>query len=113
MGLPCGLVRADFEIALQLASALDRLFENGDNDERRLLCETLFNQVKVSNGKIVKVELNPPFALIASHAEGSESLLSGQPIFASSVSPPHFFSWCSVALVALLLKIPCNTIQKH
>jgi hypothetical protein len=27
------LVKADFEIALQLASELDFLFENGDNDE--------------------------------------------------------------------------------
>jgi hypothetical protein len=39
------LARADFEIALQLASELDFLFENGDSDERRLLCETLFKQV--------------------------------------------------------------------
>jgi hypothetical protein len=68
-----GLVRADFEIALQLASQLDFLFAKGDNDERRLLCETVFRRISVRNRKIVQVELNSPFTLIASRAEGSES----------------------------------------
>ena len=73
------LVKADFEIALQLASELDFLFEKGDNDERRLLCETVFKRVNVRDGKIVSFDLNSPFRLIASRAEGSESFLSGQP----------------------------------
>jgi len=75
-----GMVRADFEIALQLASELDFLFAKGDNDERRLLCETVFKRVSVRNGEIVGVELNSPFTLIASRAEGSESFLKSQPI---------------------------------
>ena len=73
------LVKADFEIALQLASELDFLFEKGDNDERRLLCETVFKRVNVRDGKIVSFDLNSPFRLIASRVEGSESFLSGQP----------------------------------
>ena len=73
------LVRADFQIALQLASELDFLYSKGNNDERRLLCETIFKRLSVRNGKIVGVELNSPFTLIASRAEGSESLLSGLP----------------------------------
>ena len=72
-------MKGDFEIALQLSSELDFLFENGDNDERRLLCETIFKRVNVRDGKIVGFDLNSPFALIASRAEGSESFLSGQP----------------------------------
>ena len=72
-------MKADFEIALQLASEFDFLFEKGDNDERRLLCETIFKRVNVRNGKITRVELNLPFALIASRTEGSGSFLSGQP----------------------------------
>jgi len=72
-------VRANFELALQLASQLDFLFSKGNNDERRLLCETIFKQVSVRNGKIVQVELNSPFTLIASRAEGSVSLLNGLP----------------------------------
>ena len=73
------LVKADFEIAIQLASELDFLFEKGDNDERRLLCKTVFKRVNVRDGKIVSFDLNSLFRLIASRAEGSESFLSGQP----------------------------------
>lgn len=36
------LVKADFEVALQLATELDFLFEKGTFDERRLICETVF-----------------------------------------------------------------------
>ena len=75
-----GLVKGDFEIALQLANELDFLYANGDNDERRLLCEVIFKRIHVRNGKIDQLELNPPFQLIASRAEGSESFLSGQPL---------------------------------
>ncbi len=73
-----GLVRADFEIALELANKLDSIFEKGNNDNRRLLCETVFKQVRVREGKIVEMLLNSPFELIVSQAKGSESLLAGQ-----------------------------------
>ena len=73
------LVKGDFEIALQLASELGFLFSRGNFDERRLLCETVFNRLYLKGGNIVKAELNPPFTLIASRAEGSESFLSGDP----------------------------------
>jgi hypothetical protein len=72
-----GLVRTDFEIGLQLANQLDSLFEKSNNDNRRLLCETVFKQVGVREGKIVDMEMNSPFTIIFSQAKGSESLLSG------------------------------------
>ena len=75
-----GLVRTDFEAGLQLANKLDSVYENGDNNIRRLLCEIVFKQVRVREGKIVDIELNSPFTLIASQTKGSESLLSGQPV---------------------------------
>lgn len=72
------LVKADFEIALQLATELDFLFANGNFDERRLLCETVLKRLYVKEGTITKVELNSPFALIASRAKaGSESVIHG------------------------------------
>jgi len=74
-----GLVKGDFEMALQLANELDFLYANGDNDEKRLLCEVVFKRIHVRNGKLEQVELNPPFQLIASRTKGSESFLSGQP----------------------------------
>ncbi|MFC1958612.1 recombinase family protein [Chloroflexota bacterium] len=74
-----GLVRTDFEAGLQLANKLDSVYENGDNDIRRLLCEIVFKQVRVREGKIVDIELNSPFTLIVAQTKGSESLLSGQP----------------------------------
>ena len=74
-----GLIRADFDTALEIAGKLDLLYENGDNNNRRLLCEALFRQVWVRNGTIVKIEANSPFRLILSEAKGSEPLLSGQP----------------------------------
>ena len=58
---------------------LDFLFSKGNNDERRLLCETIFRRVTVRNGKIVHADLNSPFTLIASRTEGSEPLLTGLP----------------------------------
>jgi hypothetical protein len=80
------LIRADFEIALQLASELDFLFAKGDKDERRLLCETVFRRLIVRDRKIVQVELNSPFTLIASRAKGSEPFLNGQPV----LNPPDY-----------------------
>ncbi len=59
------LVRADFEIALELATQLDFLFEKGTFDEKRLLCETILKRLYVEDGKITRTELNAPFAIIA------------------------------------------------
>jgi len=50
--------------------------DKGNFDERRLLCETVLKRLYVKEGKITKVELNLPFALIASRACGSESVLN-------------------------------------
>jgi DNA invertase Pin-like site-specific DNA recombinase len=83
-----GLVRTDFEIGLQIANQLDSIFENGNNDSRRLLCETVFRQVRVREGKIVDLAMNAPFAIILSQGKGSESLLSGQPSLVMLL--PHF-----------------------
>ena len=66
-----------YEIALQLATELDFLFNNGTFDERRLLCETVLKRLYVKEGKVTRVELNSPFALIASRARGSESVSNG------------------------------------
>ena len=71
------LVKADFEVALQLASELEFLFNRGTFDEKRLLCETVFKRLYVKEGKVTKVELNSPFAIIASRAKGAESVLNG------------------------------------
>jgi len=79
-----GLVRADFKFALRVVNNLDSIFEKGDNDNLRLLCETMFKQVRIRDGKIVDVEMNSPFRLIVSQAKGSESLLSGQPLWKHS-----------------------------
>ena len=66
-----------FEIALQLATELDFLFNKGNFDERRLLCETVIKRLYVNEGTITRVELNSPFALIASRAKSSESVIHG------------------------------------
>ncbi len=66
------LVRADFEIALNLAKQLDFLFEKGTFAEKRLLCETVFKRLYIEDGRIIKnPELNSPFGLISSLASGS------------------------------------------
>ena len=54
------LVKADFEIALQLATELGFLFEKGNYDEKQLLCETVFKRLYVEEGKITKTELMRP-----------------------------------------------------
>lgn len=71
------LVKADFEIALQLATELDFLYNKGNFDEKRLLCETVIKRLNVENGTIVNMELNSPFALIAGRSDGSESVCNG------------------------------------
>lgn len=71
------LVRADFEIALELATQLDFLFEKANYDEKRLLCETVLKRVYVKEGKITGSELNAPFALITRNAAGSGAVTNG------------------------------------
>jgi site-specific DNA recombinase len=70
------LVRADFEVALELATQLDYLFAKGSYDEKRLLCETVLKRLYVEDGKITRAELNAPFTIIA-RANGSGAVPSG------------------------------------
>jgi hypothetical protein len=81
------LVKADFEITLQLATELDFLFEKGNFDEKRLLCETILKRLYVKEGTITKVELNSPFALIVSSAKSSESVNNGGPSWTRTTDP--------------------------
>ena len=39
------LIKAGFVVALQLATELDFLFEKGNLDEKRFICETVFKRV--------------------------------------------------------------------
>jgi len=71
------LVKADFEIALDLATKLNFFYEKGGFDERRLLCEVIFKRINVKDGKIATVDLNAPFRLIASKASGSGTVVYG------------------------------------
>ncbi len=71
------LVKADFEVALELATQLDFLFDKGTLDEKRLICETVFKCLYVEEGKVTKAELNAPFAIIASRAKGSGTVSNG------------------------------------
>ncbi|WP_332445713.1 recombinase family protein [Dehalococcoides mccartyi] len=71
------LVKADFEIALDLATKLNFFYEKGGFDERRLLCEVIFKRINVKDGKIASVDLNAPFRLIASKASGSGTVVYG------------------------------------
>ena len=41
------LIKADFEVALQLATQFDFLYEKGNFDQRRLLCEMVLKRVYV------------------------------------------------------------------
>ncbi len=71
------LVKAGFEIALQLAAQLDFLFDKGNFDEKRLLCETVLKRLYVKEGRVEKAEFNSPFTLIASRTRSSESVNYG------------------------------------
>ena len=65
------------EIALQLATQLDFMYEKGNFDQRRLLCETVLKRLYVEDGKITgEPEYNAPFAIIA-RANGSGAVTSG------------------------------------
>ncbi len=57
------LVKADFEIALNLATKVDTFFEKGGFDERCLPGEVVFKRINVKDGKIASVDLNEPFRL--------------------------------------------------
>jgi len=70
------LVKADFEVALQLATQFDFLYENGDFDQKRLLCETVLKRLYVREGRITRSEFNAPFAIIA-RANGSGTVKHG------------------------------------
>ena len=71
------LVKADFEIALELCTQMNDLWEKGGFDGRRLLCETLFKEIHVEGGRIDRVVFNAPFSFIASHREGSLTVPNG------------------------------------
>ena len=70
------LVKADFEIALDLSTQIDFLFEKGNFDQKRLLCETVIKRLHVEDGKITEAEFNAPFAIIA-RANGSGTVTNG------------------------------------
>ena len=70
------LIRADFEVALELATQFDFLYQNGNFDQRRLLCETVLKRLYVEDGRITKQEYNATFAIIA-RANGSGAVTSG------------------------------------
>jgi hypothetical protein len=79
------LIKADFEVALQLATQFDFIYEHGNFDQRRLLCETVLKRLYVEDGKITGApEYNAPFAIIA-RANGSGAVTSGGAI----VTFPH------------------------
>ena len=71
------LIKADFEVALQLATEFDFLYDKANFDEKRLLCETVIKQLNIEDGTIVDMQLNSPFALIATRAESSGAVLNG------------------------------------
>ena len=54
------LGKADFEVALQLASELEFLYDKANFDEKRLLSKTVIKQQNIENGTIVNMELNSP-----------------------------------------------------
>ena len=62
--------------ALGLATQFDFLYQNGNFDQRRLLCETVLKRLYVEDGRITKQEYNAPFAIIA-RANGSGAVTSG------------------------------------
>jgi site-specific DNA recombinase len=71
------LVKADFEIALDLCAQLDLLWQKGDFDEKRLLCETIFKEIHLEGGRIARVVFNAPFAMIAAYVRGHGSVTVG------------------------------------
>ncbi len=80
------LIKADFEVALQLATQFDFLFEKGNFDQRRLLCETVLKRLYVEEGRITRAEFNAPFAIIA-RANGSGAVPNGGPFWIRTRDP--------------------------
>lgn len=60
-----------------MATELDYLFDKANEDERRLRCETVIKKLNIEKEKIVNMELNAPFVLIASRANGSGAVKNG------------------------------------
>ena len=71
------LVKADFEIALQLSTELNYLFKEENFDEKRLICETVFKRLMIKKGNIETIEFNSPFSLIAAQAKSSGTVSIG------------------------------------
>lgn len=46
-------------------------------DEKRLICETVIEQLNIEKGTIVNMELDSHFVLIATRAESSGTVLNG------------------------------------
>ncbi len=70
------LIKADFEVALELATQFDKIYKDGNFDQRRLLCETVLKRLYIEDGKITSPEYNAPFAIIA-QANGSGAVPNG------------------------------------
>jgi len=70
------LIKAGFELALDLATQLDFLFEKGNFDQRRLLRGNVLKRLYVEEGRINRAELNAPFDVIT-RANGSGAVPSG------------------------------------
>ena len=95
------LFAADFELALDIACNVSWLYEKGNFEERRLLVETLFKGINVPKSKILRYELNPPFAIFCKTGKRSsgsnevggslvryESLVAGEPGFEPGLRDP-------------------------
>jgi hypothetical protein len=70
------LIKADFEVALDLATQFDKIYTDGNFDQRRLLCETVLKRLYVEYGKITRQEYNSPFTIIA-RSNGSGAVTNG------------------------------------
>ncbi len=89
------LVKADFHVALNLAKQLDFLFEKGTFAEKRLLCETVFKRISIEDNGIIKnPELNSPFGLISSAANGSGCFQLGRAVCAIDRTFSIMFNIC-------------------
>jgi superfamily II RNA helicase len=48
------LIKADFEVALELATQFEFIYQNGNFNQRRLLCETVLKRLYAEDGKITR-----------------------------------------------------------
>ena len=67
------LFAADFELAMDIACNVGWLYEKGNFEERRLLAETLFKRINISQASIESYELNPPFNMFCALRRPSDS----------------------------------------